>query len=79
FGILLVNTPKWEAEKVAQAIRARVESENFILRRKATEVRVSGGIAAFPEDGKLKENLISRADQALYQAKRKGKNKICTC
>jgi len=77
FGILLVDTPKTEAARVAFAIRERIEGERFILRRQATEIRVSGGMAAFPEDGKLKEELISRADQALYEAKHKGKNKIC--
>ena len=78
FGVLLVNTHKSEALKIAQAIREKVEKEEFILRRQVSEVRISGGIAFFPEQGKTKENLIQRADQALYKAKREGKNRICT-
>lgn len=78
FGVLLVDTPKSEALKVAQAIREKVEKKKFILRRQATNVTVSGGIAFFPEEGKVRESLIKRADQALYKAKAEGKNKICT-
>ena len=78
FGVLLVNTHKSEALKIAQAIREKIEKEEFILRRQVSEVRISGGIAFFPEQGKTKENLIQRADQALYKAKREGKNRICT-
>lgn len=37
---------------------------------------ISGGLAAFPEDGKTAEELLNRADQALFEAKRQGKNKI---
>ncbi len=78
FGVLLVNTHKSDALKIAQAIREKIEKEEFILRRQVSEVRISGGIAFFPEQGKTKENLIQRADQALYKAKREGKNRICT-
>ncbi len=77
FGVLLVDTSKLEAEKVAQAIREKIEKKDFTLRRETTKVYVSGGIASFPDDGKVKENLIERADQALYKAKAKGKNRIC--
>ena len=37
---------------------------------------ISGGLASFPEDGKTAEELLNRADQALFEAKRQGKNKI---
>lgn len=78
FGVLLVNTHKTEALKVAYAIREKIEKEEFILRREITKARISGGIAFFPEQGKTKEILIQKADQALYQAKAQGKNRICT-
>lgn len=37
---------------------------------------ISGGISSFPSDGRSSTDLISHADQALYQAKAKGKNSI---
>lgn len=78
FGILLVDTPKLEALKIAGHIRKNIEKEKFVLRKEVTEVRISGGMAFFPEHGKVKEDLIARADKALYKAKREGKNIICT-
>lgn len=40
-------------------------------------ITVSMGIATFPRDALLKEVLIKKADEAMYFAKRNGKNKIC--
>jgi len=37
---------------------------------------ISGGLASFPEDGKTAEALLKRADEALLEAKRQGKNQI---
>ena len=37
---------------------------------------ISGGLASFPWDGQTAEDLIARADQALLQAKKAGKNRI---
>ena len=78
FGVLLVDSSKLEAEKIAQAIRDKIAKKDFVLRRETAKVYVSGGIASFPEDGKVKEDLIAKADQALYKAKAEGKNRICT-
>jgi diguanylate cyclase (GGDEF)-like protein len=37
---------------------------------------ISGGLASFPRDGTTVEELLKRADQALLEAKRSGKNRI---
>ncbi len=39
-------------------------------------VTISGGLATFPWDGKNADELLEKADQALLQAKRAGKNRI---
>ena len=77
FGVLLVDTPKPEAKRITEQIREKIEKKKFLLRRKITEVRISGGLSFFPDEGKVKENLIQKADQALYKAKAEGKNRIC--
>lgn len=78
FGVILVETDRGDALKTAERIRKRIEEEKFMLRREATRVNISGGIAFFPEDEREKEGLIRKADLALYKAKSKGKNRICT-
>ena len=47
------------------------------MRRQKTQVTVSIGVAAFPKDAKGKDDLIFKADEALYQAKETGRNKVC--
>jgi diguanylate cyclase (GGDEF)-like protein len=37
---------------------------------------ISGGLAGFPRDGSTIQELFKRADQALLEAKRDGKNRI---
>lgn len=41
------------------------------------QVSVSGGIAAYPTDARERVDLYRKADEALYRAKRTGKNRIC--
>jgi len=77
FAVLLLDTGADQARKIAEQIREKVERKKFALRRKVSEVRISGGVAFFPGHGRVKENLIQKADQALYRAKREGKNRIC--
>ena len=37
---------------------------------------ISGGLASFPRDGSIAEEIFIKADDALYEAKRHGKNRI---
>jgi diguanylate cyclase (GGDEF)-like protein len=44
---------------------------------KATiSITISIGVAQFPEDGSTIEELVAKADEALYVAKRKGRNQV---
>lgn len=78
FILALPNTPKKGALVVAEKIRKMFEEYNFpnqetLPMRRMT---ISGGISSFPSDGRSSTDLINHADQALYQAKAKGKNSI---
>ena len=48
-----------------------------MLRRQKTNVSVSIGVATFPDNARLKEELILKADEALYSAKKGGRNRVC--
>ena len=68
-----------EALIVAQRFRNLINSENFPSlgpdgRGKLT---ISGGLASFGKDGTTLNELFERADNALLEAKRNGKNQIC--
>jgi len=41
------------------------------------QVSGSAGISIYPLDGESEENLLERADQAMYEAKRRGKHQYC--
>ena len=77
FAILLPDCPKDLALKLAKNLCKQIEMQTIILRRKKTEVTVSVGVASFPGDAQLKDELIQKADLALYEAKRKGRNRVC--
>jgi len=70
FIIMLPQTGKSGAQIIAE--RLRVQCGLYL------PTTVSIGIASLPEDAKTVEELIQKADDALYQAKRSGKNKWCS-
>src|SRR5205823_5065631 len=76
FAILLVETPKTGAQIYADRIRHVLASHEFPHGRR---VSASFGIACLPEDvAAAAEDLIRAADEALYAAKRGGKNRVST-
>jgi diguanylate cyclase (GGDEF)-like protein len=72
FSILLPQTSLTEAVAIAERIREKVATTDFPNRR----VTVSIGVAAYANDLRTPEELISAADKALYQAKHKGRNNV---
>ena len=77
FVVMLPDCTKMQAKELAEDLRKKVEETKIILRREKTKVTVSIGVATFPMDAQIKEELIHKADQAMYRAKRKGRNKVC--
>ena len=72
FAVLLTGTSGDAAAEVAERIRARVEAQEFAGRR----ITLSIGIAEFPEHGQTADEVMSSADEALYSAKRAGRNRV---
>lgn len=75
FLILLRATGPEEAAVVAEKIRATVSSQRFSTGIGTLSVTISMGIGVFRGDDEP-AGVIKRADQALYQAKQNGRNRI---
>ena len=75
FGVLLPETPVAGAEVTAERLRARVEAA-VLDRGLGIRATVSIGMAFFSMRDANHEQWIARADQALYLAKRAGRNRI---
>lgn len=71
FSILLWNADFADADDTAQRLRAALEKPYPGI---STPVSASIGIAVFPAAGTSLDALLENADQALYKAKRSGKN-----
>ena len=80
FAIVFPETTPEKAWFVADRLRTRVASRVFVSPElpHPLAITVSLGLACYPDDGSSKRQLIDRADQALYQAKRSGKNCLVT-
>jgi len=61
---------------MAERARRAVEALQLDHDGQPVPVTMSLGLAVFPEDGDNIPTLIQRADQALYQAKRQGRNRM---
>lgn len=79
FMILLRGVTTTRAAEVAERLRKTVESEHFPggENQPNGRVTISVGVATFPEHADTGDELINKADVALYEAKRGGRNRVC--
>lgn len=81
FIIILPEADREEAQKIAERIRIKVEEYNFKnkedhLNNLNRKITLSLGVTSYFQESISPQNLIYKVDQALYQAKRKGRNRI---
>ena len=77
FALLLPRTRVAEACKMVERIRADIEAVRVDADGRELKITASFGVAGYPETGVTRvEDLVARADQALYQAKGLGKNRV---
>ncbi len=78
FVVLLPSTSATDGRAVAERIRQRVETTIIGLSPGITgRITVSIGLAAVPEDGSTRIDVLRTADAALYHAKQAGRNRVC--
>ena len=76
FVIILIGSDRKGALKMAERIRAAVESVSFLAEDYAILLTISIGTATYPDDGREPWQLIEHADRALYRAKEEGRNRV---
>ncbi len=79
FALVMVNTPSMSALDVMERLRRHVETHRFPDEeiQPGGSITISAGLAGFPDNGSTYEELIAHADQALYVAKSRGRNRVC--
>jgi len=78
FVIVFPETDKEDAVKICEKLREKIEKYKFPYEKKQPNgnLTVSFGIATFPDDALTPEDLLKKADFALYKAKEMGKNRV---
>ena len=77
FMVLLPETPKHIAERLAAEIQALIGATPLRVEGRTLPLTVSLGMASFPRDARTAESLMAEADSAMYNAKRAGRNRVC--
>ena len=76
FAMILPRLDKETAAQRAEAVRRAIKGISVDHNGQALTVTVSSGVACFPDDAMTKKGLIELADQALYQSKKNGRDRV---
>jgi diguanylate cyclase (GGDEF)-like protein len=77
FGIVLTETSEEQGTEFAERLRESIESMDFELESgEIVNITVSIGLSEVKEDDEELEDVLTRADESLYQAKNAGRNRV---
>ncbi len=79
FAIILPQTGVEEASNLAERIRQRIEAE--VIQHDTLQIKITAsfGIASCMAEGDDLDRMLTKADDALYIAKKKGRNQVKIC
>ena len=81
FVVCLPGADKSKSRAVAERVRKKVEEMKIMLPDGSQSIRITASFGAASLSLESKEDadsLIKRADEAMYTAKREGRNRVCT-
>ncbi len=80
FALVLPNTEREQAFLIAEKIRKSMDKTHKFNNKKGSfegKITIKGGVAGFPVDGQMENEILRSADEALYRAHKTGRNRIC--
>jgi diguanylate cyclase (GGDEF)-like protein len=76
FVVLLFGSTLSQAVEIGERLRLTIETHNFVFQNVKIPVTISVGVATLEPQMTSWEEMFSRADAALYTAKRAGRNRV---
>lgn len=77
FSVLMTDCPRDKVMEVAERIRLAVQEHKFyLIDGQAINITVSIGVAIYPDTVNDINMIVEKADEALYEAKRAGRNRV---
>jgi diguanylate cyclase (GGDEF)-like protein len=76
FGVLMPEASMEDAAALARRLLESVRRETAAIKSRGLRTTASIGLVAFPEHGSTAEDILTRADIAMYQAKREGRGRF---
>lgn len=77
FGVILPETPLEGSARIAEELRRLADTHGFVFEGETMQITISIGAAQLQEGWDVL-NFIKVADEKLYEAKRGGRNRVCT-
>jgi diguanylate cyclase (GGDEF)-like protein len=77
FVVITPETDNTSACRIGERIRAEIEKRTLQLDGREATISVSVGVASYPVNASDVTELLHKADEAVYDAKNLGKNRVC--
>ncbi len=78
FLLLMPDSELAQAVGFIERLRAQIEASDFRIEGQQLCITTSAGIASCRLDQDSQDEVVNRADRALYAAKNAGRNRVCT-
>jgi diguanylate cyclase (GGDEF)-like protein len=76
FAVLMPQTNLDNATQLAERIRSNIEKTEILFEDECVNVTVSIGLSYLQSEDSIIQNILRRADEALFKAKKNGRNQL---